>query len=241
MLNGSVRLVSENGSLVPIWKCNDALRLRGHDEGTVSNTATKGEKLRAEGITMPTSGLRGIHDIPLGSHLCTFYRQPKEFLRMSASFLKAGLINHEICIWILPSPVTLQSAVHELSQHGVDSAALQATKQLQILSAHDYYFSTSIFDVDAALNRLVSLFVMARQLGYRSVRGVSGPGPFLSEGRRRAFMRYEQQVTEVIARHAGIGLCCYLSPQCLSATEMFDIMSTHSKALLRTHDGWATV
>jgi hypothetical protein len=141
----------------------------------------------------------------------------------------------------LPSAVTLQSAIHELSRHGVDGAELQATKQLQILSAHDYYFSTSIFDVDAALNRLVSLFAMARQLGYRSVRGVSGPGPFLSEGRRRAFMRYEQQVTEVIARHAGIGLCCYLSPQCLSATEMFDIMSTHSKALLRTHDGWATV
>jgi hypothetical protein len=49
---------------------------------------------------MPASGLRGIHEIPLGSHLCTFYRQPKEFLRMNASFLKAGLINHEVCVWI---------------------------------------------------------------------------------------------------------------------------------------------
>lgn len=190
---------------------------------------------------MPASGLRGIPDIPLGSHHCTFYRQPKEFLRMSASFLKAGLINHEACVWILPSPVTLESAVHALSQHGLDSAELQATKQLQILSAHDCYFPSSLFDVDAALNRLVSLCVMARQLGYRSVRAAGGPGPFLSEGRRRAFMRYEQYATEVIARHPCIGLCCYPSPHCLPATEIFDIMSTHPKAFLRTHDGWATV
>ncbi|QPD02719.1 MAG: hypothetical protein Nkreftii_000493 [Candidatus Nitrospira kreftii] len=190
---------------------------------------------------MPASGLRGIHDIPLGSHICTFYRQPKYFLRMSASFLKAGLINHEACVWILPSPVTLESAVHALSQHGLDAAELQATQQLQILLAHDYYFASSLFDVDAALNRLVSLCVMARQLGYRSVRAAGGPGPFLSEGRRRAFMRYEQHATEVIARHPGIGLCCYPSPHCLPATEIFDIMSTHPKAFLRTHDGWATV
>jgi hypothetical protein len=190
---------------------------------------------------MPASGLRGIHDIPLGSHLCTFYRQPKEFLRLSASFLKAGLSNHELCVWILPSPITFESAVHALSQHGVDGMQLQATQQLQILAAHDYYFSSSLFDVDGAVNRLVSLFAMAHQRGYRSVRTAGGLGPFLSEETRRAFMRYEQHATEVIARHAGIGLCCYPSPHCLSATEMFDIMSTHSKALLRTHDGWATV
>ncbi len=190
---------------------------------------------------MPASGLRGIHDIPLGSHLCTFYRQPKEFLRMIASFLTAGLVNHELCVWILPSPVTRESALHELSQLGVSGPALQTTQQLQIFSAHDYYFSSSLFDVDATLHRLVSLFVMARQLGYGSVRAAGGPGPFLSEGRRRAFMKYEHHATEVIARHPGIGLCCYPSPQCFSATVMFDIMSTHPKAVLRTHHGWATV
>ena len=190
---------------------------------------------------MPASGLHGVHDIPLGSHLCSFYRQPEEFLGMSASFLRAGLSNHEACIWILPSAMTLESALHELSQHGVDGMQVQATQQLQIVSAHDCYFSTSLFDVDGALNWLVSLFAMARQLGYRNARIAGGLGPFLSEETRRAFMRYEQHATEVIARHRGIGLCCYPSPLCLSATEMFDIMSTHPKALLRTHNGWATV
>lgn len=34
---------------------------------------------------------------------------------MIASFLTAGLVNHELCVWILPSPVTRESALHELA------------------------------------------------------------------------------------------------------------------------------
>lgn len=190
---------------------------------------------------MPASGLRGVHDIPLGSHLCTFYRQPKEFLRVTASFLKAGLTDHELCVWILPPPITVKQAIDELSQHGLDGPGLQATKQLQVLSAHDCWYSTSTFDVDGALSRLASLSAMARRLGYASVRAAGGPGQFLSEGRRQAFMSYEHQATDIIAKHPCIGLCCYLSAQGLTTTDMFDIMSTHPKALLRTHDGWASV
>ena len=56
---------------------------------------------------MPASGVPGIHAIPLGSHLCVFYRSHKEFLRVTASFLSAGLsymarshcvvCNHVLC------------------------------------------------------------------------------------------------------------------------------------------------
>lgn len=53
---------------------------------------------------MPASGVRGTHDIPLGSHLCLFYRRPKEFLQVTASFLRAGLTENELCVWVLPPP-----------------------------------------------------------------------------------------------------------------------------------------
>ena len=53
---------------------------------------------------MPECGLPGTHEIPLGSHLCLFYRRPKEFLRVSTVFLEAGLTNNEMCIWVLPPP-----------------------------------------------------------------------------------------------------------------------------------------
>jgi hypothetical protein len=188
---------------------------------------------------MPASGIRGIHDIPLGSHLCLFYRRPTEFLRVTASFLKAGLAERELCVWVLPPPLTVLVALDELSNHGLHGPALQAEKQLHISSAEDWY-GDGAFDVDDSLDRLTALPAMARQLGYTAVRAVGGPGQFLSEERRQAFMRYERHATAVIAEHPFIGLCCYASIQCL-ATDMFDIMCAHPRALLRTHGGWASI
>lgn len=188
---------------------------------------------------MPASGIPNIHEIPLGAHLCLFYGRLMEFLHLSASFLKAGLASHEFCVWIVPPPLTITVALDELSYHGLDGPALQATKQLQILSAHDW-FSGDAFDVDGSLRQLAALPAMAHELGYASVRAVGGPGPFRSEETRQAFMDYERRATNVIAHLPFIGLCCYASIHCVH-TDMMDIMGAHPRALVHTHAGWASV
>ena len=188
---------------------------------------------------MPASGIRGTHDIPLGSHLCLFYRRAQEFLHVTASFLKTGLAEHELCVWILPPPLTIPLALLQLSHLGLNGPVLQATKQLQLMSAQDW-FSGGAFNVEGALGRLAALPLLARQLGYVSVRAVGGPGQFVSEGCRQSFMCYERHATPIIAELPFIGLCCYTTTECL-ATDMFDIMSAHPRALLRTHAGWASI
>jgi hypothetical protein len=187
---------------------------------------------------MPISGLRGIHEIPLGSHLCTFYRRPQDFLGMTASFVKAGLTADELCVWILPPPLTKRLALKELEQQGVNGSMLRDRKQLQIVTAHDWY-SRATFTVEASLDRLAALASLVRRRGYASVRAVGGPGPFASEAFRQAFMCYERQVTAVLSKQASIGLCCYPAQEWV--TDMFDIMSGHPKALLRTMSGWGTI
>ncbi len=62
----------------------------------------------------------------------------------------------------------------------------------------------------------------------------------MSEACRQAFMRYERQATPIIAEPPFIRVCCYVSTKCLAA-DMFDIMSAHPRALLRTHAGWASI
>ena len=120
---------------------------------------------------MPASGIRGTHHIPLGSHLCLFYRDPLEFLQVTASFLTAGLAEQELCIWVLPPPLTLPLALNELAYHGVNGPRLQATQQLQITSAQDW-FSGGTFNAEDSFNQLAALPTLARQLGYASVRAV---------------------------------------------------------------------
>jgi len=187
---------------------------------------------------MPACGIRGTHDIPLGSHLCLFYRQPKEFLQVTASFLKAGLAEQELGVWVLPPPVTIPLALNELSHHGIDGPLRQARQQLHIVSAQEW-FPDGTFRVEESLNRLAALPSLARHLGYTCVRAVGGPGLFLSEACRQAFMRYERQATALIATLPFIGLCCY--PSTTSATDLFDIMNAHPRRLLRTVEGWTSI
>ena len=198
-----------------------------------------GEAWRLKEVTMPPSGIPGMYDIPVGSHMCLFYRGPKEFLRVTASFVNAGLPDHELCVWVLPPPITLPLAFDELARRRLNGPALQSSQQLQIVSAQDWY-SSGNFDVEDSLNRLTALPPMARQLGYTGVRAVGGPGQFVSEASRQAFMRYERHATPLITELPFIALCCYASTECVT-TDLFDIMSAHPRALLRTSSGWAGI
>ena len=136
-------------------------------------------------------------------------------------------------------PLTIALAINELAYHGVKGPRLQATQQLQITSAQDW-FSGDTFNAEDSLNQLAALPTLARRLGYGSVRAVGVPGPFVSDACRQAFMHYERQATPIIAELPFIGLCCYASIQSL-ATDMVDIMRAHPRALLRTYGGWTSI
>ncbi|MDD5669384.1 MAG: MEDS domain-containing protein, partial [Candidatus Omnitrophica bacterium] len=46
------------------------------------------------------SGIDFIGTCAWGTHLCLLYRTKQEFLEISVPFLKAGLENNELCIWL---------------------------------------------------------------------------------------------------------------------------------------------
>jgi hypothetical protein len=129
--------------------------------------------------------------------------------------------------------------VETLAHHGLNGPVLQANQQLQIVSAQDWY-TDDAFNVEASLDQLAALPALARHFGYSSVRAVGGPGPFASEPFRQAFMRYERHATQIIANSPCIAVCCYDSSHSLESN-MWDIMSAHPGALLRTSTGWASL
>ncbi|UVT17431.1 MAG: MEDS domain-containing protein [Nitrospira sp.] len=163
----------------------------------------------------------------------------RRVVAVAAAFLSAGLAKEESCLWILPPPLTISSALDELAHHGLDGSALLAAEQLHISSA-EYRYGDGTFDVDDSLDRLAALPARARQLGYVSVRAAGGPKPFTSIESRQAFMRYEHQATTIIAASPMIALCCQASIQSLEA-DTFKIMRAHPQTLLRTHTGWAGI
>lgn len=90
---------------------------------------------------MPPNGIRGTHDIPWGSHVCLFYRRPTEFLQVTAGFLQAGLAEHELCVWVLPPPLTIPLALQELSHHGFNGPSRRnhITQKIRIADQRTLY------------------------------------------------------------------------------------------------------
>ncbi len=57
------------------------------------------------------SGIPLIGDIPWGSHFCQLYETEKDLLDIVAPYVRAGLENNELCVWITSKPVDSENAV----------------------------------------------------------------------------------------------------------------------------------
>ena len=66
-----------------------------------------GEKLRKSGIDI-------IGDVPWGTHFCQFYQTKRDLMDILVPYFKAGLENHEFCIWITSQPLDVEEAKEAL-------------------------------------------------------------------------------------------------------------------------------
>ena len=70
------------------------------------------------------TGIGVMGDMPQGTHFCYFYETQQDLLDASVPFFRAGLENHEFCLWIVYTPITeadalqaLRSSIPALDRH----------------------------------------------------------------------------------------------------------------------------
>jgi len=81
------------------------------------------------------TGIDGIGAVRWGTRLCQFYEDPAEMLRLVGSFLRAGLENHEMCVWALPPSMSPQDAVNALRDMVPDLPQRIAAHAVAVLPA----------------------------------------------------------------------------------------------------------
>jgi MEDS: MEthanogen/methylotroph, DcmR Sensory domain len=71
---------------------------------------------------MPTelrkTGIGVVSDVLWGMHFCHLYETKEDLLDMLVPYFKAGLENHEFCLWLIAAPLTAGEARRAL-QHAV--------------------------------------------------------------------------------------------------------------------------
>lgn len=60
---------------------------------------------------MRSSGVVTVGDISWGTHLCQFYKTKEELMELIVAYVKAGLKNNELCVWVISSqPADLEKS-----------------------------------------------------------------------------------------------------------------------------------
>ena len=91
-------------------------------------------------------GIPGTRTARWGEHLCAFFYHNTHLLNLVVPYIKAGLEDHEFCLWITGEPTTEQEALEALGRVLPDPEEYLDNKQLAIIPSHEWYLSSGTFD-----------------------------------------------------------------------------------------------
>jgi len=181
-------------------------------------------------------GLPGIHQIPYGLHMCSFYRSREELAAALVPYFLAGLRSHERCLWITAEPLPAADALAELRRAGFNPDAYLESSALVVRDYSNWYTAgTTLRGAD-----VVKLWLeeerRALAAGYQGLR-ITGNVTFLQPHDWPLFMEYEDAVQRTFHGRRILTLCTYDLSRC-NAAELLDVMRRHSCTLDRPDEGW---
>jgi PAS domain S-box-containing protein len=188
---------------------------------------------------MQKSGIDILGDIAWGTHFCLFYENTPDLVETLAAYCKAGLLNHEFCLWIVAAPVTEDDARQALRSIVPDLDRYLTEGAIELLTARDWYLPNGEFEGERALRACGETIARGLAKGYAAVR-VTGDTSWLEPHQWRDFCDYEHLVNDAVANARAAVLCTYPLATC-GAHEVLDVMRTHQFAIARCGARWQVI
>lgn len=182
------------------------------------------------------SGIDIIGDVSWGTHFCQFYQTKENLTDILIPYLKAGLENNELCIWIISQPLEVEEAKTVLKKAVPDLDIYLEKGQIEITPCFDWYMEKGIFDSQKALNSLAEKIDQSLASGYDGLRFVEDIC-WLEKESWNEFANYEKRLDSIKGKHPVIALCTY-SLDTYSATDIIDIVANHQFALSKKEGKW---
>ena len=194
------------------------------------------EKMKIEEQILRPLGIAEIESVPWGAHILHFFKTQSDLIDVVIPFIATGLEQHDLCIWSIPSTLTIEKAIDLLKSY-VPSIQDHITKgQMNILTDKENYQNNS-FDGSAILSSLIETEKKALENNYSGVR-VTGSSLWLKKHLWTKFMDYEEEVDRTIRNHNIIALCSYPLDRCDDLSELFEVAMHHQLILIRIEGKW---
>jgi PAS domain S-box-containing protein len=172
------------------------------------------------------SGIGAVGDIPWGTHFCHFYADKAELLEVLIPYFKAGLEQHEFCVWETFDPLDPHEAKIALDGALPGAGARLAAGDIEIVPRQ------RVRDYEAKLQKALAK-------GYEGMR-VNVNGTRLAGRDRQSADANGEEFSRLIANRPMILLCSY-PLKVDRAAEILKAGYVHRCAIARKNGNWHVV
>ncbi len=181
-----------------------------------------------------TSGLDIIGDIPWGTHICQLYESKEDIFNLMVPFIKAGLENNELCLWIYGDNTSYEEIKSKVSGYINGTDKYIDDEKLLIMLFTEWYLEDNCFK-EVRVNGMWSrLAKYTADRGFDGLRVVADAG-WISKKYCSAFMKYENNANNIMSESPFIAVCLY-DVNNMDVFEVANVMRNHSYIITK-HEG----
>jgi two-component system cell cycle sensor histidine kinase/response regulator CckA len=204
-------------------------------------TDTLRARAAAVGPDAMKTGVAALSDLPWGTHVCQFYESRQDQLDMLVPYFRAGLANHEFCLWVVDAPLTVAEARAALERGVPDAGRHLAAGDIEIVDHGTWSPRDRPFSGRRIIDGWHAKLAHALARGYAGLRVGGNPRDTWLNGEARGdFFDFERTLTEWVAGKRVLVLCTYPLAGSTSA-DVFDTARAHQYAVVRREGEWEVV
>ncbi len=177
-----------------------------------------------------------IEDMTPGSYFSLLYENSEEFIDVVASFLDAGFMNNECCLWGVSGQLDADSAKNLLKGAGVDVDKYLENGQLMLTSCNECYIAGEGAVSEYDLNKWQEIYDIAIAEGYDGLRIVD-KFTIVGEDAWQQFIEYEKKAMELIKTKGIVGLFAFLL-EARNRSEIIEIIGMHDGTVINKNGKW---
>jgi PAS domain S-box-containing protein len=185
------------------------------------------------------TGIDVMGDVPWSTHSCQFYRSGADLLETIVPFMKAGLENNELCVWITSAPVKKDAAEAAMSAAMPDFAKYVREGRIEMVPHTDWYLKDGVFDPAKALKGWAAKYNSAIGRGFEGLRAATSTS-WLRKKDWKAFSDHEKDCNLSLDKQKILAVCAY-PLKGRAAAEVIDVVSNHQISLIKHEGAWTLV
>ncbi len=167
-------------------------------------------------------------------HVCAFFSSREEEYDTLLPFVRDGLERGERAYHVLPSQYR-EEHLEQLRCAGIDVAAAQRRRQLEVATPQETYLRGGRFDKDAMLTLIQEALKTGTTLGFPLTRLIAHAETVLWHPEDwstvNEWIEYEMRLNDVLPRYDDPVICTY-DANLLSGSIVVDILRTHPVAII---------